>query len=85
MPRPSVSAEIIAKAIMFSYKRQIQKLPEIRLPARGAIERAATRSLVFISLALNFSGSLMAGGVGDRSDLLREPVGTFYWQERRWL
>ena len=85
MPRPSVSAEIIAKAIMFSYKRQIQKLPEIRLPARGAIERAANRSLVFTSLALNFSGSLMAGGVGDRSDLLREPVGTFYWQGRRWL
>ena len=105
MPRPSVSAEIIAKAgekgavtvatnmagrgtdiklteetkaIMFSYKRQIQKLPEVRLPARGAIERAATRSLVFISLALNFSGSLMAGGVDDKSDLLREPVGIFY-------
>ena len=85
MPRPSVSAEIIAKAIMFSYKRQIQKLPEIRLPARGAIERATTRSLVFISLVLNFSGSLMAGGVGDRSDLLCGPVGTFYWQGRRWL
>lgn len=85
MPRPPVSAEIIAKAIMFSYKRQIQKLPEIRLPARGAIERAATRSLVFISLVLNFSGSLMAGGVGDRLDLLCGPVGTFYWQGLRWL
>ena len=85
MPRPPVSAEIIAKAIMFSYKRQIQKLPEIRLPTRGVIERAATRSLVFISLARKFSGSLMAGGVGDRSDWLRQPVGTFYWQGRRWL
>ncbi|WP_156503717.1 hypothetical protein [Eikenella halliae] len=47
---------------MFSYKRQIQKLPEIRLLARGAIERVANRSLVFISLALNFSGSLMDAG-----------------------
>ena len=62
MPRPPVSAEIIAKANMFSYKRQIQKLPAIRLPARGVRERAANRSLVFTSLALKFSGSLMAAG-----------------------
>ena len=27
----------------------------------------------------------MAGGVGDRSDLLREPVGPFYLQGLRWL
>ena len=47
---------------MFSYKRQIQKLPAIRLPARGVIERAGEAQLIFALWKPMFSGSLMAAG-----------------------
>ena len=70
MPRPPVSAEIIAKAIMFSYKRQIQKLPAIRLPARGVIERAGEAQLIFALWKPMFSGSLMAAGCWRQNEFI---------------
>lgn len=62
MPRPGCFGRNYSQSNHVFIQTADTKLPAIRLPARGVIERAANRSLVFTSLERKFSGSLMAAG-----------------------